>query len=76
VAPEWRGRGVGGRLLKGALPWMQRPCFCIAHGHLRAFYGRAGFLEVPRQAAPPHLSARLQGYASRHPGLVLLVRAH
>lgn len=72
VAPEWRGRGIGGRLLRALVAELgTEECTCIPYAHLTGFYGAAGFAEIPEEAAPPFLRYRLAGYRTR--GLSVLV---
>ena len=72
VAPEWRGRGVGQRLLDALVADLGlEPCYCIPWSHLTGFYAAAGFREIPEEAAPPFLRYRLAGYRTR--GLDVLV---
>ncbi|HYR11848.1 MAG TPA: GNAT family N-acetyltransferase, partial [Longimicrobium sp.] len=47
VAPEWRGRGVGRRLLNALVADLgDEECFCVPYTHLTGFYGAAGFAEL------------------------------
>jgi GNAT superfamily N-acetyltransferase len=72
VAPEWRGRGVGRRLLNALVADLGgEECFCVPYTHLTGFYGAAGFVEIAEEYAPPFLRPRLAGYLTR--GLSVLV---
>jgi GNAT superfamily N-acetyltransferase len=63
VALRRQRQGVGTRLLEAAGEAMDsRECFCIPHRHLTAFYGRAGFREIPATEAPRLLLERWQQY--------------
>jgi GNAT superfamily N-acetyltransferase len=72
VAPEWRGRGVGRRLLNALVADLGgEECFCVPYAHLTGFYGAAGFVELPEEYAPPFLRPRMAGYRTR--GLSVLI---
>lgn len=72
VAPEWRGRGIGNRLLNALVAELGADeCFCVPYAHLTGFYGSAGFVEIPEENVPPFLRYRLAGYLTR--GLDVLV---
>lgn len=72
VAPEWRGRGVGRRLLRALVAELgAEECFCVPYTHLVAFYGAAGFEKIPEENAPPFLRYRIAGYRTR--GLDVLI---
>jgi GNAT superfamily N-acetyltransferase len=72
VAPEWRGRGVGGQLLRALVADLGADeCVCVPYTHLTGFYGAVGFVEIPEENAPPFLRYRMAGYRTR--GLSVLV---
>jgi GNAT superfamily N-acetyltransferase len=72
VAPEWRHRGVGSRLLRALVADLGgEACFCIPYTHLTGFYGTGGFATLPEADAPAFLRARLAEYRAR--GLSVLV---
>ena len=59
-----RHQGVGTRLLDG-LRGLKERCYCVAHAHLESFYGRAGFVSLREEHAPPFLSKRLAEYQAQ-----------
>ena len=61
----WQRRGVGRRMLRYLAHQLEAPCFCIPHGWLEAFYGSIGFVRLPDNTAPRHLSIRLEDYRRR-----------
>lgn len=72
VAPEWRRRGVGTRLLRALVAELGgEECHCVPYAHLTRFYGAAGFREIGDDDTPPFLRERLAGY--RADGLSVLV---
>ncbi|HEV3051784.1 MAG TPA: GNAT family N-acetyltransferase [Longimicrobium sp.] len=72
VAPEWRRRGIGMRLLQGFVADLGgRECWCIPYTHLTGFYGMEGYETVPDAEAPAFLQARLAEYRAR--GLSVLI---
>ncbi|HEX6372830.1 MAG TPA: GNAT family N-acetyltransferase [Longimicrobium sp.] len=72
VAPEWRGRGIGWRLLRALVAELgAEECYCVPYSHLTGFYGGAGFVAIPEENAPPFLRPRMAGYRTR--GLDVLV---
>ena len=67
VSQEKQRRGIGSRLLLALEPLLEdNPCFCIAHAHLRTFYGQIGFVEIPVAQAPLFLQERIAGYRQDH----------
>ena len=67
VSQEKQRRGIGSRLLLALEPLLEdNPCFCIAHAHLRTFYGQIGFVEIPVAQAPLFLQERIAGYRRDH----------
>jgi GNAT superfamily N-acetyltransferase len=72
VAPSWRRRRIGKRLLRAFITDLGREdCYCVPYTHLITFYGMAGFGAVRDEAAPPFLRERLADYRGR--GLDVLV---
>jgi GNAT superfamily N-acetyltransferase len=72
VAPERQRRGIGSRLLDFFVSHLDRSvCYCVPYVHLRAFYGRAGFVPLDHTLAPAFLRERLVAYRAR--GLDVLV---
>jgi GNAT superfamily N-acetyltransferase len=74
VAPAWRRRRIGSRLLHTFVADLGgEECYCVPYTHLITFYGVAGFGATREDIAPPFLQERLVGYRAR--GLdVLLMR--
>ena len=75
VHPEAQRRGIG-RLLLRRFESMLSPgdCYCLPYAHLVGFYGAIGFAPVPREALPPHLAARLDGYLRERPTMIAMRR--
>jgi predicted N-acetyltransferase YhbS len=72
VAPEWRRRGIGMRLLQAFVADLGgAECWCIPYTHLTDFYGTEGFATVLAPDAPGFLQARLAEYLGR--GLSVLI---
>jgi predicted N-acetyltransferase YhbS len=72
VAPAWRRRGIGARLLRALVEELgDAECYCIPYTHLAGFYGSEGFATVPDRDAPAFLRARLAEYRAR--GLSVLI---
>ena len=72
VAPEWRRRGIGTRLLRAFVADLgDGECWCIPYLHLTDFYGMEGFETVPGPNPPAFLQARLAEYRAR--GLSVLI---
>jgi GNAT superfamily N-acetyltransferase len=75
VAEEWRGVGIGGRMLQAIATWLaKRQCYCIPYVSLLRFYGQAGFGEIAPTAAPPFLAERLGQYRLRALDVTIMVR--
>lgn len=63
VCEGMRRQGIGSLLLQAAKTIIgEKECFCIPYRHLRAFYGRIGFVEIEAADAPPFLQERCAGY--------------
>jgi predicted N-acetyltransferase YhbS len=72
VAPEWRRRGIGTRLLRAFVADLRgAECWCVPYTHLTDFYGMEGFATVPDAEGPAFLQARLAEYRGR--GLSVLI---
>lgn len=66
VHQEYRGRGIGRRLLEAFREEIRAAdCYCIPFAHLVGFYGAIGFRRIDPQEAPPHLQERLREYLAR-----------
>lgn len=66
VHQEYRGRGVGRRLLEAFREEIRTAdCYCIPFAHLTRFYGAIGFREIAPEEAPGHLQERLREYLAR-----------
>jgi GNAT superfamily N-acetyltransferase len=75
VALRRQRQGVGTRLLEAAEEAIGgRECLCIPHRHLTAFYGRAGFCEIPATAAPRFLRERWKQYTEEYRLDVVVMR--
>ncbi|MFN2565114.1 MAG: GNAT family N-acetyltransferase [Gemmatimonadaceae bacterium] len=74
VAPKWRRRRIGTRLLRAFVADLRsEECYCVPYTHLITFYGAAGFGVAREEGAPSFLRDRLADYRAR--GLdVLLMR--
>jgi amino-acid N-acetyltransferase len=55
VAPAWRGRGLGGALVRALVRRATRPLFLECRGALASYYARFGFVPVSWRAAPAPL---------------------
>jgi GNAT superfamily N-acetyltransferase len=76
VAEQWRGLGLGTRLLHAVASWLDnRRCYCIPYAHLEPFYGQAGFRRIPGSAAPPFLADRTAHYTQRGLDVRIMVRS-
>jgi GNAT superfamily N-acetyltransferase len=72
VAPAWRRRRIGSRLLRTFVEDLHgEECYCVPYTHLISFYGAAGFGAVREDAAPAFLRERLAAYRGR--GLDVLI---
>jgi GNAT superfamily N-acetyltransferase len=72
VAPEWRRRGIGSRLLRAFVAALGgAECVCIPYTHLTGFYGSEGFATLADADAPAFLQVRLAECRAR--GLSVLV---
>jgi GNAT superfamily N-acetyltransferase len=66
VAPTWRRRRIGTRLLRAFVADLRGDeCYCVPYTHLITFYGAAGFGAVRDEVAPPFLRERLAEYRGR-----------
>ena len=75
IAPEWRRRGVGSRLLiafEADLP--NRPCLCVPYTYLDGFYGAIGFERIDEATAPGFLQERLAGYRAQGRDMIIMRR--
>lgn len=63
VCEGMRRQGIGSLVLQAAETIIgERECFCIPYRHLRAFYGRIGFVKIEATEAPPFLRDRCAEY--------------
>lgn len=74
VRENFRRQGVGTQILAAVDRFVgERQCYCIAHRHLRSFYGQIGFNEIQLNTAPTFLQQRLAKYTEQ--GLVVIIMA-
>lgn len=75
VCMGMRRQGIGTHLLQAVESIIgKRECFCIPHRHLRAFYGRIGFVEIEATGAPLFLRDRCAEYERIHDLDVIIMR--
>lgn len=75
VAPEWRRRGIGSRMLQALVADLRgAECFCVPYTHLVDFYAAGGFATLPPAEAPAFLQARLAEYLGRGLSVLLMRR--
>jgi predicted N-acetyltransferase YhbS len=75
VAPAWRRRRIGRRLLRAFVAELGREdCYCVPYTHLVTFYGADGFGSVREERAPPFLRERLAEYRARGLDVLLMHR--
>jgi N-acetylglutamate synthase-like GNAT family acetyltransferase len=66
VADSFQRQGIGSQLLDYFSDFIDnQDCYCIAHRHLKSFYGRVGFEDPDPNKVPEFLNARLQLYQSK-----------
>jgi GNAT superfamily N-acetyltransferase len=76
VAEQWRGLGLGTRMLRAVASWLDnRVCYCIPYPHLERFYAQVGFRRIPGSAAPPFLAERTAHYTQRGLDVIIMVRS-
>lgn len=76
VRDEYRGRGIGTRMLIALRDLMRgQDCYCLPYTHLATFYGSAGFAQIGVDEAPPHLQQRLREYLARGLDVIVMKRA-
>jgi GNAT superfamily N-acetyltransferase len=74
IAEEWRGLGVGTRMLTAVGSWLgDRKCYCVPYAHLVHFYGQIGFVEIDPADAPSFLSSRVAEYKQRSLDVLIMV---
>jgi GNAT superfamily N-acetyltransferase len=77
IAPAWRRRRIGTRLLRAFIADLPREeCYCVPYTELITFYGAVGFGVTREEAAPLFLRERLAGYRGRGLDVVLMRRSH
>jgi GNAT superfamily N-acetyltransferase len=75
VAPAWRGRRIGSRLLRAFIADLpSEECYCLPYTRLVTFYGAVGFGVMREEVAPPFLRERLADYRRRGLKVVLMHR--
>ena len=75
VRVDHQRHGIGMALLGAVASRLRdRSCYCVPYTHLRAFYGRIGFVEVQGKALPHFLSARAEEYRRRGLDVIVMGR--
>jgi GNAT superfamily N-acetyltransferase len=75
VAPAWRGRRIGRRLLQAFVADLPgEECYCVPYTRLITFYGAVGFGVAREEVAPPFLQERLAAYRARGLDVTLMRR--
>lgn len=63
VQEEWRGRGLGRRLVEDLIERADGELWLMCRSSLVSFYGRQGFVEVPPEGEQPAYFARVRRLA-------------
>lgn len=75
VHPDYRGQGLGSRLLLGLISVLdQNPCFCYPFSHLEAFYGQIGFTRREPKSLAAFIREPYQRYCDQGRDIVVMVR--
>ena len=75
VRTDHQGQGIGMALLTAVAEHLgNAPCYCVPYTHLRAFYGRVGFVELSTAACPLFLNLRATEYRSRGLDVIVMGR--
>lgn len=75
VRAEYRGQGIGKRLLAAAMPHLDDAvCYCLPYSHLVHFYASKGFKTVDAGSLPEFLRNRLDGYLAEEQDLLAMRR--
>lgn len=73
VAEACRGQGVGSfMLLHLNKVFSEKTVYCFPYVHLQDFYQRAGFIDIPLEAAPEMIRQQFNRYADKGKKIVLM----
>ncbi len=76
VREDLHRQGVGTQILAAVDRFVgERQCYCIAHRHLRSFYGQIEFDEIQLNTAPAFLQQRLAKYTEQGLDVIIMARA-
>ncbi|TDR73553.1 GNAT family N-acetyltransferase [Paludibacterium purpuratum] len=62
IGKDWRGRGIGRRLLAAAAGHLTTPCYCLAQSSLLGLFAAQGFIPCDDSISPPFLLERRHRY--------------